>query len=41
MAFDVLAFNVPIFKINIFATIGSSLGIPFVRSKITQEKSWF
>ena len=38
IAFDILTFNLPRFKINTFATIGSPLGIPFVRAKIVQEK---
>lgn len=38
IAFDVLTFHLPKFKINTFATIGSPLGFPFVRSKIAQEK---
>lgn len=38
VAFDILTFNLPDFKINTFATIGSPLGIPFVRAKIAQEK---
>ncbi len=38
IAFDILTFNLPKLKINTFATIGSPLGIPFVRSKIAQEK---
>jgi len=38
IAFDVLTFNLPKLKVNTFATIGSPLGIPFVRSKIAQEK---
>ncbi len=38
VAFDVLTFNLPNIKINTFATIGSPLGIPFVRSRIAQEK---
>lgn len=38
VAFDVLTFNLPEIKIKTFATIGSPLGIPFVRSKIAQEK---
>jgi hypothetical protein len=38
IAFDVLTFNLPNLQINTFATIGSPLGIPFVRSKIAQEK---
>ena len=38
VAFDVLTFNLPDIKINTLATIGSPLGIPFVRSKIAQEK---
>ena len=38
IAFDILTFNLPKLKINIFATMGSPLGIPFVRSKIAQEK---
>lgn len=38
IAFDVLTFNLSELKIKTFATIGSPLGIPFVRSKIAQEK---
>ena len=38
VAFDVLTFNLPKLHINTFASIGSPLGIPFVRSKIAQEK---
>ena len=38
VAFDVLTFNLPKLHINTFATIGSPLGIPFVRGKIAQEK---
>jgi hypothetical protein len=38
IAFDVLTFNLPELKIKTFATIGSSLGITVVRSKIAQEK---
>jgi len=38
IAYDVLTFNLPGLKINTFSTIGSPLGIPFVRSKIAQEK---
>ncbi|MFC2103963.1 hypothetical protein ACFLS4_01260 [Bacteroidota bacterium] len=38
IAFDILTFNLPKLKINTLATIGSPLGIPFVRSKIVQEK---
>ena len=38
IAFDILTFNLPKLKINTFATMGSPLGIPFVRSKIAQEK---
>ena len=38
VAFDILTFNMPDFKINTFVTIGSPLGIPFVRAKIAQEK---
>lgn len=38
IAFDVLTFHLSKYRINSFATIGSPLGIPFVRSKIAQEK---
>lgn len=38
IAFDILTFNLPKLKINTFVTIGSPLGLPFVRSKIAQEK---
>jgi len=38
IAFDVLTFHLPQLKIQSFATMGSPLGIPFVRSKIAQEK---
>ncbi len=38
IAYDILTFNLPDFKINTFATFGSPLGIPFVRSKIALEK---
>jgi len=38
IAYDILTFNLPDFKINTFATIGSPLGIPFVRSRIALEK---
>jgi hypothetical protein len=38
VAFDILTFNLPKLKIKTFATMGSPLGIPFVRSKIAQEK---
>lgn len=38
VAFDILTFNLPKLRINTFATIGSPLGIPFVRSKIALEK---
>ena len=37
----ILTFNLPKLKINTFTTIGSPLGIPFVRSKIAQEKKVF
>ena len=38
IAFDILTFSLPKLKINTFATIGSPLGIPFVRSKIALEQ---
>ena len=38
IAFDILTFNLPKLKINTFTTIGSPLGIPFVRSKIALEQ---
>jgi hypothetical protein len=38
IAFDVLTFHLPELKVQTFATMGSPLGIPFVRSKIAQEK---
>lgn len=38
VAFDILTFNLPKLRIKTFATIGSPLGIPFVRSKIALEK---
>lgn len=37
IAFDVLSFHDVRTKINTFATMGSPLGIPFVRSRIAQE----
>ncbi|OFX84202.1 MAG: hypothetical protein A2W99_00300 [Bacteroidetes bacterium GWF2_33_16] len=38
IAYDILTFILPDFKINTFATIGSPLGIPFVRSRIALEQ---
>ncbi|MBU8891530.1 MAG: GPI inositol-deacylase [Bacteroidales bacterium] len=38
IAFDILTFNLPKLKINTYTTIGSPLGIPFVRSKIALEQ---
>jgi len=38
IAFDILKFSLPKLKISTFATIGSPLGIPFVRSKIALEQ---
>jgi hypothetical protein len=38
VAFDVLTFHLPQLKVQTFITMGSPLGIPFVRSKIVQEK---
>ncbi len=38
IAFDILTFNLPKIKIKTFATMGSPLGIPFVRSKIALEQ---
>ena len=38
VAFDILTFSMPRLKINTFATIGSPLGIPFVRSRIAMEQ---
>jgi hypothetical protein len=38
IAFDVLTFHLPQLKVQTFSTMGSPLGIPFVRSKIAQEK---
>jgi len=37
IAYDVLTFIIPEIKINTFATIGSPLGLPMVRSKIVAE----
>jgi len=38
IAYDILTFNLSDLKINTFATFGSPLGIPFVRSRIALEK---
>jgi hypothetical protein len=38
VAYDILTFNLPDFEVHTFATIGSPLGIPFVRSRIALEK---
>lgn len=38
VAFDVLTFHLPQLKVKTLVTMGSPLGIPFVRSKIAQEK---
>lgn len=39
IAFDILTFYLPNLKIDTFATLGSPLGIPFVRSKIALEQN--
>lgn len=39
IAFDILTFALPNYKVDTFVTIGSPLGIPFVRSKIAKEQN--
>ena len=39
IAFDILTFALPHFKVDTLVTIGSPLGIPFVRSKIALEQN--